>query len=81
MKEAAKNVVFIKKDASKVIVRKLDVSENSKVYYYGRFLENGLHEWYCYISKSRWDVQYLEACQLLFISQEIKMELDNHCFC
>ena len=30
MKEEAKNVVF-KKDASKVIVRKLDVSENSKV--------------------------------------------------
>ena len=46
MKEEAKNVVFFKKDASKVIVRKLDVSENSKVYYYGRFLQNGLHEWY-----------------------------------
>ena len=46
MKEEAKNVVFFKKDASKVIVRKLDVSENSKVYYYGRFLQNKLHEWY-----------------------------------
>ena len=33
-------------------LRKSDVSENSKVYY-GRFLRNGLHERYCYISKSR----------------------------
>ena len=31
---------------------KSDVSENSKAYY-GRFLRNGLHERYCYISKSR----------------------------
>ena len=42
-------------------LRKLDVSENSKVYY-GRFLRNGLHERYCYVSKSRCDVQYLEVC-------------------
>ena len=42
-------------------LRKSDVSENSKVCY-GRFLRNGLHERYCYISKSRWDVQYLEVC-------------------
>ena len=40
--------------------RKWDVSENSKVYY-GPFLRNGLHE-RCYISKGRWDVQYLEVC-------------------
>ena len=33
-------------------LRKSDVSENSKVCY-GRFLRNGLHERYCYISKSR----------------------------
>ena len=36
-----------------------DVSENSKAYY-SRFLQNGLHERYCYFSKSREDVQYLE---------------------
>ena len=29
-----------------------DVSENSKAYY-SRFLQNGLHERYCYFSKSR----------------------------
>ena len=40
---------------------KPDVSENSKVYS-GWFLRNELHEWYCYISKSRWDVQYLAFC-------------------
>ena len=33
-------------------LRKSGVSENSKVYY-GRFLGKGLHERYCYISKSR----------------------------
>ena len=33
-------------------LRKLDVSENGKVYYV-RFLRNGLHEIYNYISKSR----------------------------
>ena len=33
-------------------LRKSDVSENSKVYY-DRFLRNGLHERYSYISKSR----------------------------
>ena len=33
-------------------LRKLDVSENTKVYC-GPFLRNGLHERYCYISKSR----------------------------
>ena len=33
-------------------LRKSDVSENSKVYY-GRFLQNELHERHCYISKSR----------------------------
>ena len=32
-------------------LRKSDVSENSKVCY-GRFLRNGLHGRYCYISKS-----------------------------
>ena len=42
-------------------LRKSDVLENSKVYY-GWFLRNGLHERYCYISKSRWDVQYLDFC-------------------
>ena len=31
---------------------KLDISENRKVYY-GQFLQNGLHEKYCYIGKSR----------------------------
>ena len=33
-------------------LRKSDVSENSNIYY-GRFLRNGLHEKYRYISKSR----------------------------
>ena len=33
-------------------IRKADVSENSKIYC-GRFQPNGLHERYCYISKSR----------------------------
>ena len=33
-------------------LRKPDVSENIKVYY-GRFLRNGFHERYCYISNSR----------------------------
>ena len=28
----------------------------------GKFLPNGLPERYWYISKSRWDVQYLEVC-------------------
>ena len=31
-------------------LRKSDVSENSKFYFYGQFLQNGLHERYCYIS-------------------------------
>ena len=38
---------------------KSDVSENSKGYQ-GQFLLNGFHERYCYISKSRWDIQDLE---------------------
>ena len=42
-------------------LRKSDVSENSQVYH-GQFLWNGPHESYCYFSKSRWDVQYLEVC-------------------
>ena len=33
-------------------LRKIDVSENSKVYY-DRFLRNELHEKHCYITKSR----------------------------
>ena len=45
-------------DFSKYL-RKSDVSENSKVYY-GRILRNGFHERYCYVSKSRCDVQDLE---------------------
>ena len=40
---------------------KSGVSDNNKVCY-GRFLQNGLLERYCYISKSRWDVEYLEVC-------------------
>ena len=62
MKEKAKNVL-IKKEILKVkntlrqwilpnILKKSDISENSKVYY-GRFLRNGLHERYCYISKKK----------------------------
>ena len=58
--EGAKNVVLIgKKDGKHIAamdftdyLRKLDVSENIKVYY-DRFLRNGLHERPCYISKSR----------------------------
>ena len=42
-------------------IRKPNVSENSKVYY-GWFLRNGLHERHFYISKSRWNVQYLGLC-------------------
>ena len=42
-------------------LRKSEVSENRKVYY-GRFLRNGHHERYCYISKDRWDVQNFEVC-------------------
>ena len=59
----AKNVVLIKKrhvEGEKHItpidfaeyLRKSNVSENGKVYY-GRFLRNGIHERYCYISKIR----------------------------
>ena len=33
-------------------LRKSEVSENRKVYY-GRFLRNGHHERFCYISKDR----------------------------
>ena len=33
---------------------------------YGRFQENGLHERYCSISKSRRDVQYVEVTVHLF---------------
>ena len=33
---------------------------------YGRFQENGLHERYCFISKSRRDVQYVEVTVHLF---------------
>ena len=61
-------------------LRKSNYSENSKVCY-GRFLRNGLDEWYCYIKKSRWDVPYLEVCWLLFIGREIKMEFDGQSFC
>ena len=42
-------------------LKKSDVPVNSKVYY-GPFLRNGLYERHCYISKSRWNVQYLEVC-------------------
>ena len=41
-------------------LRKSNVSGNNKVYY-DRFLRNGFHEWCCYISKCRWDVQDLET--------------------
>ena len=69
IKEEAENVVLIRKrhiKGEKYIIsmyfaehlRKSDVSEDGKVYY-GRFLWNGLHESYPYISKSRGDVQYL----------------------
>ena len=73
MKEEAKNVMFWSKKrhikGQKHIasmdfpkhLRKSDFSENSKVYN-GRFLWNGLHESYCYISKRRWGVQYPEVC-------------------
>ena len=40
-------------------LKKSYVSEDRKVYY-GPFLQNGLHERYCYISKSRWKAQYFE---------------------
>ena len=40
-------------------LKKSYVSEDRKVYY-GPFLQNGLHERYCYISESRWKSQYLE---------------------
>ena len=40
-------------------LRKSGISEDRKVYY-GQFLRNGLHERYCYVSKSRSYVQYLE---------------------
>ena len=36
-------------------LRKSDALENSKVYY-DRFLQNGCHETYCYINKSRCDL-------------------------
>lgn len=69
-KEEAKNVVFWLKQrhmkGEKHIVqinfaeylRKWDVFREHQSFY-GRFLKNGLHEMY-YISKSRWEVQYLE---------------------
>ena len=36
-------------------IKKSNVSKNSKVYY-GPFIWNGLHERYCGVSISRWDV-------------------------
>ena len=70
MKEAKKNVLIKKRriKGEKYItpmdltehLRKLDVSEVSKLYY-GWFLRNRLYEMYYYISKHRWDVQYLEV--------------------
>ena len=69
-KEEAKNVVVWLKQrhmkGEKHIVqinfaeylRKWDVFRERQSFY-GRFLKNGLHEMY-YISKSRWEVQYLE---------------------
>ena len=39
-------------------LRKSDVSENSKFYFYGRFLQNGLHERYCYISNMGWPIVF-----------------------
>ena len=36
---------------------------------------------YCYISKSRLDVQYLDVCWPLVIGQEMKVELDDQSFC
>ena len=41
-------------------LRKSDVSEENSKVYYGLFLRNGLHDKYCYISKSRSDVKYFE---------------------
>ena len=71
IKEEVKYTVLIKKDISKVKkkitpmdfavhLRKLDVSENSKVSY-GRIFWNWLYEKYCYVSKSRWNVQHPEV--------------------
>ena len=43
---------IIPRDFAKHLI-KSNVSEKSSKVYYGRFLRNGLHERYCYISKSR----------------------------
>ena len=59
IKEDAKIMFWSKKNGSN-LKNISDFSENSKVSY-GRFKRNGLHERYWYISKSRWDVQYLEV--------------------
>ena len=58
-------------------LRKSDVSENSEKVYYGRFLRNELHKGYCYISKSRWNVQYLKS---LVFGRVMKMELNDQGF-
>ena len=68
IKEEAKNVVLIKKRHRRVkthrsngfwtISYKIKVSENCQVHY-GQFPEKEI-EMYCYINKSRWDVQYLD---------------------
>ena len=62
-------------------LRKSDVSENSKVYY-GQFLRNRLPERYCYIGKSRWDVQDLEksARQSFLVGRKMQVELDDQVF-
>ena len=46
-----KQCVFAQMDVGEYL-RKSDVSENRKVYY-SQFLQNGFHERYRYISKSR----------------------------
>ena len=45
-----KDILFVPTDFEEYLTKSV-VSENSKVYSSDR---------YCYISKSRWDVQYLE---------------------
>ena len=55
-------------------LKKSDVSQNSKAYYMIEFYEMDFMEGIG--SKSRWDAQYLEVCQPLFIGQEMKMKMD-----
>ena len=83
VKDEGKNVMFLLKkrhikgekhnapmDFAEYL-RRSDVSENSKVYD-DRFLRNGLHDRYCYISKSRWNtLESALECSYVFYAHPL----------